>query len=71
MSRRFLQWAHEHVAKQDDEFKIRFKPALDGLQAVADGAHFDSRGNLERDGRAGRLFLGWTTTRHFLRRSVD
>ncbi|MFT7623673.1 MAG: hypothetical protein ACI9WU_002856 [Myxococcota bacterium] len=50
----FLAFAAEQLSKLDSGFADRFRPALDGLAAAA------------RGGRPTQLFVGWTTTRHWL-----
>lgn len=60
----FLTWADEHLARQRDDFRTRFQPALAGLAAVASGRTFDRNG-LDPD-TGGRRLLGWTLERHWL-----
>ena len=52
----FLAWAEAFQARQPPEWQQRLRPALDGLQAAADGVP-----------RAGAVqLLGWTEGRHWL-----
>jgi hypothetical protein len=61
--RRFLSWAEEHLSKQDEKFRTRFRPALVGLAMAAEGRSVD-------DPAANRMgacrFLGWSKTKHWL-----
>ncbi len=61
---RFLDWAREHLGKQNPDFRHRFAPALIGLEVVATGGRFGSDGVDRVTG--GRRFLGWTVGRHWL-----
>jgi hypothetical protein len=60
----FVGWMNDHLAAQDQAFRVRFTPAVRGLQAVAAGASFDAHGGHPPSG--GRQFLGWTLGRHWL-----
>jgi hypothetical protein len=51
----FLQWAEAHLDEQPEEFRNRFRPALDGLALAAGGRSPESW-----------RFLGWSKTRHWL-----
>jgi hypothetical protein len=50
------------VERQPDDWQRRFDPVVAGVQAIIDGATFDSTGKLE----GGRRFLGWSVGRHWL-----
>jgi hypothetical protein len=59
----FTRWAREQLAKTGEDFRLRFEPAIRGLELAAAGIAssmpaFASRG--------GRVFTGWSTERHFL-----
>jgi hypothetical protein len=61
---RFADWAEEYLANQREEFRLRFAPAMSGVQMVLSGGRFDRNGvDL---GTGGRRFLGWTLGRHWL-----
>ena len=60
----FLEWANLHLARQREDFRGRFQPALAGLFAVFEGRTFDSSGLDSASG--GRRLLGWTLERHWL-----
>lgn len=53
----FLAWATDHLAAQDETFRNRFAPALEGLSLAANGKPIN---------QGGRRFLGWSDTRHWL-----
>jgi hypothetical protein len=61
---RFLDWTGDHLAKQREEFRDRFAPAMNGLQAALARRPFDRDGFDRTTG--GRRFLGWTLERHWL-----
>jgi hypothetical protein len=63
--REFLAWAEEHLGKQGEEFRGRFRPALAGLARAAQGLPPGEQAGEGRRGRA-RVFLGWTTEKHWL-----
>jgi hypothetical protein len=59
------------VASQPGEWQQRFTPAVQGLQAVVDGAAFDARGRVRPERRGadqgdGRRFLGWSVGPHWM-----
>lgn len=56
---KFLSWADEHLTQQTTEFRVRFRPAVQGLRRAAAGRSPD-------EGILARRFLGWTTDRHWL-----
>ena len=56
-----LRWMEDHLAKQSQEFQIRFRPALTGLQVAASPS--DS-GTVNET--LVRPFLGWSKERHWL-----
>jgi hypothetical protein len=58
---KFLAWAEAHFEEQTQEFRDRFRPALNGLKLVADGGSLD--GTSVRKGYA-RSFLGWSAEKH-------
>lgn len=62
-SKRFIEWACEHLGSQETGFRNRFLPALRGLENAVNGLPYDERG---ANGVRGRLFLGWTNKRHWL-----
>ncbi|MFT3764734.1 MAG: hypothetical protein QM820_04345 [Minicystis sp.] len=59
---RFMEWAAQQMAAEDEVFRACFAPAVEGLRRVAAGGSFD------REGRAGegRRFLGWSVGKHWL-----
>lgn len=58
----FLTWAQSYFELQAEEFRTRFRPALNGLLIAAEGGSIDSE-----SGNAGiRQFLGWSKERHWL-----
>lgn len=59
----FLRWAEDHLSVQSEEFRNRFRPALEGLVLAAEGFSIES-GSARQSG-AHRL-LGWSNTRHWL-----
>lgn len=61
--RDFIAWADQHLQEQNDEFHIRFRPALNGLALTVSG------GSIERESASNptvRRFLGWSKSRHWL-----
>ncbi|WP_156514866.1 hypothetical protein [Planctomyces sp. SH-PL14] len=58
----FLAWADDHLTRQTEAFRHRFRPALRGLELAADGVSIDQFPN----DREIRCFLGWSKTRHWL-----
>ena len=69
----FLAWLEEETVRHPAHVGARLAPALAGLRLVAEGGSLaeDSSGSASTNGRAGasppRLFLGWTTGRHWMR----
>jgi hypothetical protein len=59
----FLRWAEEHLDAQTEDFRIRFRPALNGLILAANGRPIESRSSREFDARR---FLGWSNSKHWL-----
>ena len=57
----FLAWAELHFEEQREDFRTRFRPALNGLKFAAAGGSLDAA-----NGRDVRRFLGWTNSRHWL-----
>jgi len=57
----FLEWAELHFQEQLEEFRTRFRPALNGLKFAAAGGSIDAANN-----RDVRRFLGWSNTEHWL-----
>ena len=58
-----LDSVESHFAAQSSEFRERFLPAMIGLRVAATG----HRLTLSRQKDEGaRVFLGWTTERHWL-----
>jgi hypothetical protein len=58
----FLRWAQDYFESQAEEFRTRFRPALNGLLFAAEGGTIDSE-----SGDVGiRQFLGWSKARHWL-----
>ena len=51
------------AANEPDEWRARFAPVLDGLDAVLGGGGFDATGRVDA---TGRRFLGWSVGRHWL-----
>jgi hypothetical protein len=61
--RDFVAWADQHLQKQNEEFHIRFRPALNGLALTVSG------GSIDRESvwnPTVRRFLGWSKSRHWL-----
>lgn len=56
----FLAWAEGHLQDQSEEFRTRFRPALNGLKFAATGGSIDAANS-----RDVRRFLGWST-KHWL-----
>lgn len=52
-----------HLAKQPAPFQARFRPAMLGLQLAARGERLNQHA---AGGDGARVFLGWTTERHWL-----
>ncbi len=63
----FLRWAGDHLDEQRDEFRDRFRPALNGLVLAAGGR--SPAGNCGSE--SGRRFLGWSNTKHWLLTDVQ
>ena len=59
----FLGWAAEHLSQQNQEFRVRFAPALQGLIA-SEACH--ELHDLSDQACGTRRFLGWTKTRHWI-----
>ncbi|KWK73201.1 hypothetical protein WM16_16545 [Burkholderia ubonensis] len=59
----FVQWAERHLARQPENFRIRFRPVLDGLVQVTNG---QSLGSGAVDAAIARRFLGWSDAAHWL-----
>jgi len=59
----FLEWAELHFQEQTEEFRERFRPALNGLKFAAGGRLLNAEcaNNLEV-----RRFLGWSNSKHWL-----
>lgn len=49
----------------DEDFQVRFQPAVDGLAHVIAGGRFDAGGTAPEPA-AGRRFLGWTVGPHWI-----
>ncbi len=62
----FLGWAEDHLAKQEEGFRDRFRPAFVGLSLAAAGRTLD--GDEARQAGSRRL-LGWSKERHWLTQS--
>ena len=58
----FLTWAQDYFELQAEEFRTRFRPALNGLLLAAEGGSIDS----ESGAASIRQFLGWSKARHWL-----
>ncbi|AXI61215.1 hypothetical protein DLD99_12275 [Pseudomonas kribbensis] len=58
-----LKTIEMHFAAQSSEFRERFLPAMIGLRIAASG-HPLTESRQKREG--GKVFLGWTTERHWL-----
>jgi len=52
----FIEWMYDYFETQSEEFKARFKPAIETLKCVVSGQKIND----------GRVFLGWTTEKHWL-----
>jgi hypothetical protein len=61
----FLDWSAAYLTRQQDEFRQRFTPVMQGLAVVAGGDQFDPEGYHQPSG--GRRFLGWSVGQHWLR----
>jgi len=59
----FLGWAEGHFAKQKEDFRSRFRPALNGLVIAVNGRTPESGSG---DSLQGRRFLGWCKEMHWL-----
>ena len=59
----FVAWATSHLATQPSDFQVRFRPAFEGLLASSVGR---SAHRLDDTCGAGRKFLGWSKSRHWL-----
>ena len=59
----FTNWARERLARTDDAFRLRFEPAIRGLELAVAGVHSSWR---SFDAGGGRVFTGWSTERHWL-----
>ena len=57
----FLGWAERYFQDQSEEFRNRFRPALEGLKFVVEGGSLESANN-----PGVRRFVGWSNTRHWL-----
>ena len=55
-ARAFLAWAREHLNTQPYEFRLRFHPALKGLERALDGGDAEDAADRAR----ARRFLGWS-----------
>ncbi len=56
----FLEWASGFLDEQSEQFRNRFRPALNGLLLAAEGRSIDV------DSTEVRRFLGWSKARHWL-----
>lgn len=59
----FLRWAEEHLNRQPEMFRNRFRPAVIGLLLAVEGHSLES-GAARQAG--GQRFLGWSKARHWL-----
>jgi hypothetical protein len=59
----FLTWARSQLARADEAFRGRFEPAMRGLELAAAGT---ASSDAAFAARGGRVFTGWSTTRHWL-----
>lgn len=59
--RAFLTWSEEHLSEQETGFRSRFHPALAGLARA-----FQGLPPQEDNSGGARLFLGWSTEKHWL-----
>ncbi len=59
----FLLWADDHLTKQSEAFRNRFRPALRGLVLAINGSSPDSDSGGKSDNCR---FIGWSKTRHWL-----
>ena len=57
----FLAWAELHLEEQREDFRTRFRPALNGLKFAAAGGSLDRSNN-----RDVQRFLGWSHKGHWL-----
>ncbi|HEX6731905.1 MAG TPA: hypothetical protein VF074_17955 [Pyrinomonadaceae bacterium] len=57
----FLAWAEQHLDEQREDFRTRFRPALNGLKFAAAGGSLDRSNNREV-----QRFLGWSHKGHWL-----
>lgn len=57
-----LDWAERHLEEQPEEFRNRFRPALNGLAFAAEGRSLETA----PAGNDVRRFLGWSKARHWL-----
>jgi len=59
----FIGWAVDHLEQQPEAFRNRFRPALQGLESVAEGRKIGPVDELYPNGRQ---FLGWCKGKHWL-----
>jgi hypothetical protein len=59
----FLGWAQRHYEEQSEEFRHRFRPALNGLLLVGEGGSLDES---SQQGVEARRFVGWSNSGHWL-----
>ncbi len=58
---KFLIWAENHLAQQDNDFQQKFYPILQGLKLIQQGYSFNDKALQEQQLHA---FLGWTQDSH-------
>ena len=64
----FLRWAESHFEAQSEEFRKRFRPALQGLVLAAEGNSIINESGLPS---GARQFLGWSKSKHWLLNDTD
>gem|GEM_PF-4919241 len=52
----FIEWLYDYFESQSEEFKARFKPAIEVFRCAT------SEQKINDD----KVFLGWTTEKHWL-----
>jgi hypothetical protein len=58
----FQRESASYFAEQREDFQRRFRPAVDGLNLVLAGGHFEHDGS---HSSGARRFLGWSIGRHW------
>ena len=59
----FIGWAQEHLEQQQELFRNRFQPALEGLRSATEARSIE---NVNSADPIGHQFLGWSNSTHWL-----